>query len=137
MKIACKRCDIEITFDNGRALNYQTGTYHDIRTCTTKPGFVYCPECRDAFPENYVCEHYKKYGYSPGQKESFFIDLIQKNYTPGDHFRRKQKRKSSQFDKLKSKQICNICKKDITKLSRMDQDKHEEACRMQRTLEAF
>ena len=132
--INCKRCNLEITFDESRCLSASTGQPHDIRKCKTKPGYVYCPKCRDTFPRTNACTHYLTYGWKFNQNEEFVLDLIQQNYVDGDWFNRRNNRKVS-GDKMKERQYCKKCKKtfpanfDASKMSL-----HEKVCSLQQQL---
>jgi len=132
--INCKRCGIEITFDESRCLNANTGMPHDIRKCNTKNGYVYCPSCRTAYPRNSVCDHYKTYGWKFNQNEKFFINLIQQNYVEGEWFNRKKNRKIS-FDNLKENQFCKNCNMTFPKnADRTKMNAHEKQCVLQTKL---
>jgi len=132
--INCKRCGIEITFDESRCLNTNTGMPHDIRKCNTKNGYVYCPSCRTSYPRNSVCDHYKTYGWKFNHNEEFFIKLIKENYTDGDWFTRRNKRKVS-GDKMKGPQRCTHCNAIFTQnVTRVQVDAHEKQCVLQTKL---
>jgi hypothetical protein len=134
MPINCKRCGIEIRFDDGKCINANTDMPHSIRKCNTKPGYVYCPKCMNVFPRRNVCEHYRKYAWEPDHSEQWFIDIINEDYYPGDWFKRKQKRKTS-FDKMKEGQKCNLCGMIFAKnATRQDMDEHEKECKLQTKL---
>ncbi len=130
----CKRCGIAIKFDNGICINASTDVPHNISHCKTKGGYVYCPKHQDVFPQNNSCEHYKEYGYTPGQTESFFIKLIVQEYKKGSFLHRKNNRKSSQFDKLKGPTICTNCGKNLTHLDSLEQDRHAKECYKQKKI---
>ena len=132
--INCKRCDLEITFDNGRCLSASTGIPHDIRKCHTKPGYVYCPKCQKTYPKTSACDHYLAYGWKFNQKEEFVLNLIEESYVKGEWFSRKNKRKTS-FDKMKEHQKCKLCGLVFgTNATRITMDIHEEKCKLQTKL---
>ena len=108
--IRCKRCDLEITFDDSRCLSYSTGMPHDIRKCRTKSGYVYCPEHRDTFLKTNACSHYLMYGWKFNHNELFVLKLINEKYVEGDWGRRRNGKKFS-GDKMKEKQQCKKCLK--------------------------
>lgn len=131
----CRRCGIPVYFDDGRCINLNLGTPHDITKCNTKHDHVWCPKCRDAVPQRNPCYHYRYLGYEEGQSEEFFIKLILEDYKKGDFNNRWRKRKSSQFDKMKPGQKCSRCNKDLTRMNRVQQDQHEQECKKQSKLE--
>ena len=134
MPVNCKRCGLGIVFENGRPLDASTGIPHSIKSCKTKPGYVYCPKHMEVFSQKNPCSHYTKYGYQPGQSENFFIERIQEDYCPGDWFKRKQNRKNS-FDKMKEGQKCNRCGLVFPRnATRQDTDSHEQECKLQTKL---
>jgi hypothetical protein len=51
---------------------------------------VYCPECRDSFPQSNLCKHYAEYGYKSGESEIHFINLIKEHYEKYSFFDRKK-----------------------------------------------
>ena len=128
--ISCKRCAIEITFDESRCLVASTGMPHDIRKCYTKPGFVYCPECRQSSPKTNSCNHYMMYGWKYNQNEDFFLKLITQKYEEGDWFNRRNRKTS--FDKMKENQSCSRCGVVFCKnADRIKMDAHEKQCVLQ------
>ena len=132
--INCKRCGIAITFDESRCLNVNTGMPHDIRKCNTKPGYVYCPECRQSFPRTNACKHYLTYGWKYNHNEEFILKLITEKYTEGDWFNRRNNRKTS-FDKLKKDQFCKKCGlKFPQNANRIKMGAHEKECALQAKL---
>jgi hypothetical protein len=134
MSINCKRCDLPITFDNGRCLSASTGIPHDIRRCHTKAGYVYCPKCQKSYPKTSACEHYLTYGWKFNHNEQFVYNLILESYMKGDWFQRKNKRKTS-HDKMKEGQKCKLCGLVFPKnAKRSDMDTHEEKCKLQSKL---
>ena len=129
--IRCKRCDLEIAFDDSRCLSASTGQPHDIRKCNTKPGYVYCPKCRNTFPRTNACSHYMSYGWKYNHSEEFVMRLIQQDYTEGDWFSRRNKKKVS-GDKMKGRQYCKKCKKTFpTNFAADKMSMHEKMCSLQ------
>jgi hypothetical protein len=132
--INCKRCDIEITFDDSKCLSVNTRMPHDVRKCKTKPGYVYCPEHRESFVKTTACSHYHMYGWKPHQNEVFFLKLITEKYTEGDWFQRRNQKKVS-GDKMKEVQICEKCNKIFpANWDRTKTDAHERECNKQMQL---
>jgi len=121
--INCKRCGIQIKFDNGICFDIN-GRPHKINECKTIPNHVWCPEHREIFSQNNPCVHYTQYSYAPGQSEQFFIDLILKNYQKGDWFTRKRYTKKS-GDKMK-KSVCTKCDIPIHNMTQKQQEIHEK-----------
>ena len=78
----CKRCGVNLEWENGKPMS--NGITHEINKCSTKPGYVYCPSCKDIFLKYDACQHYKFYGYIGENGENFFINLIRRKYKPGD-----------------------------------------------------
>ena len=132
--IRCKRCDLEITFDDSRCLSASTGQPHDIRKCITKPGFVYCPKHQSTYPRTSACDHYLAYGWKFNHSERFVMDLILQDYQDGDWFHRRKNRKTS-HDKMKENQVCKKCSFAFPKkATRFDMDAHEAECKLQTKL---
>lgn len=132
--IFCKRCGIEIRFDGNRCINYHTEMPHNIVKCTTKQGYVYCPEHREIFPKSNLCKHYIEYGYKSGESEQHFINLIKEHYEKNSFLNRNKFRKTS-HDRMKDKQSCNLCGHVFpSNAKRPDMDLHEEQCKMQTKL---
>ena len=110
-----------ISFENGRYF-LQNGIPHDIRSCSTVSGYVWCPAHQDKFLENSPCDHYTKYKYEPGMAEGFFIKLILANYREGDwHSRRNGFRNGSKM----KKSVCKKCNAPIHNMSYSQQRLHE------------
>lgn len=125
--INCKRCDLEIAFDDSRCLSLNTGMPHDIRKCRTKPGYVYCPQHREAFLKTNACNHYLTYGWKSDHSEAFVLDLINKKYVEGDWFHRRNK-KTSQYSGTLKNSVCGICDEKLNHLSFRMQKKHQNDC---------
>lgn len=75
MSRECQRCGRQITWNNGQFTDEQ-GVPHMITKCSTRPGKVWCPACKGAFPQKEPCEHYRHLKYQPGEAEVFFIRKI-------------------------------------------------------------
>ena len=132
--ISCKRCGIEITFDESRCLSVNTGMPHDIRKCNTKPGYVYCPEHRESFLRTNACDHYQMYSWKPHHSETFIIKLITEKYQKGDWFNRRNNKKVS-GDKMKEKQFCKRCMKQFPQnTDAVKMSIHERECVLQKQL---
>ena len=133
--INCKRCDLEITFDDSRrCLSYSTGMPHDIRKCNTKPGYVYCQECLDSFLKSNPCKHYQEYGYKPNEAERHFINLIREKYEVNSFLSRKWKKKTS-HNPMKENQSCSHCGlKFPQNADRTKMDAHAKKCVLQMKL---
>lgn len=128
--IHCKRCGVGIRWENRTCMNAHTGAPHRPGQCSTKPGYVWCPECFAVYPKRTPCIHYRQLHYRPEYSEEFFIRRIRASYM-------ERKSMPSRYSGTLKRSTCGHCGREVNGLDARQQEEHLAECMKQKHLEAF